>query len=130
MSSVNFVHSTVDLMHATAELPSTIRVKPSRKIPDSSSVWKCLLCNKPYSDKYCLKKHSKKCIGTVQNAPAKVQSRRHSCSICEKSFVNKHFFVFHIKSYHPSFDIDSFGTPRFHRVLKCPGQLLPWLKYR
>jgi len=133
------IHSTVDLMPATEAVgvSSTIRVIPHRITPDSSSVWKCLQCNKPFSDKYCLEKHNKKCIGNVENAPVNEVSkisvktvRRYSCSTCQRSFANKHYLVYHIKSYHPSINVDAFGPPRIHKVLKCPGELLHWLKYR
>jgi len=133
-----------DVLPATAEVPSTLRVKESRKTPDSSSVWKCLRCNKHYSDKYCLQRHNRKCIGHVEIAPGTVNilernpsniitslhssngvstifcktgvrnvPSRRSCLICEKSFATKHNLVYHIKCYHPSIDVDSICPPSF-----------------
>jgi len=152
------MHSAEELLAETAAegVSSTMRVKPSRKKTESSA-WKCLQCDRHYSDQYCLEKHSKKCVGKVVKAPVggvnigecsssnitslhssngissttrvrKGQSRRHSCLICEKSFANKQDLVYHIKSYHPSIDADAICPPRFKKVLQCPGELLRLLK--
>jgi len=152
--------NAVDLIPATAAEPSTIRVKPSRKTPDTSSKWKCLHCNKHFSDKYCLVRHSKKCIGNVENPPVSdnrpivrysqniitslhsinqvnstvrtpevtnVRIRRHSCSICQKSYAHKSDFVYHTKSYHPEVHVDTIcrrSRPMRHTKLSsCPGEM-------
>jgi len=123
---------------------STLRVKPSRKKTDPSSKWKCLACNKHFSDKYCLEKHHKICKGDVKNPPAgspkasnefnayfpstaavtKKQRRRHFCALCPKCFCEKRYLVYHIKTYHPTVEVDSTGpSSTVKKLLQCPGQL-------
>jgi len=124
--------------------PATLRVKSSRKRPDASSEWKCLACKKLFSSKYCLRVHKKKCIGNVLNPPGSVNSsnkvnanfpsitvpkrQRHTCPECSKSYAEKRYLVYHIKSYHPTVEADTIcRIPRgltIKKVLRCPGQLI------
>jgi len=116
---------------------STLRLKPSRKKPDTSSEWHCLKCNKHFSFKGVLTRHEKQCCGNVNTilhssievsptiptpTVTNVPRPRHTCSICHKSFVNKGDFVYHIKSYHPSTSVDTVSHTKRIKALKCPGQ--------
>jgi len=142
MSSAQYTVSPA----TAAEPPSTLRVKQSRKKPDTSSQWKCLQCCKHFSNKYILGKHNKKCSRTTKNSPvndrssqsSNIQNKacptttvanvlkprpRHSCSACDKSFVDKSDLVYHIKSYHPSIDVDAVCPMRKKsKNLVCPGK--------
>jgi len=145
--------STV-LSAADAEPPSTLRVKPMRKKPDASSGWKCLHCCKPFSSKYIVERHSKKCSETIKKpcvdvnlecklyigsslssnvlnktgpttkvAKVRKPKPRHLCAACEKSFGQKHDLVYHIKTYHPSLDVEAVCPVRKkNKNLKCPGK--------
>ena len=115
ISSVNLVP-----LPATLAGPPAIgglRIKPSRRETDTSSVWKCLICNKSFSKESNLMRHCKKCSVHVENpcvsvdiavcGPSDVASLDYSneaspsttvtkkqrkgqgCSMCHKSFADR-----------------------------------------
>jgi len=139
MSSNN---GTIFQATAAAEPPGALRIKPSRNKQDASSEWKCLQCNKNFSRKSALKVHNRKSCRKVQNSSGSVngclrllttptaenarrpRKPRHPCTVCEKSFANKLDLVYHIRSYHPSVDVETvcpIKSTKHKNFLVCPG---------